>query len=165
MDFGLDFKIYIHPEWGCFVDLNNSIDVSPYFQCRDISNKRDSGLYFIYDGSGRIVYIGEGKCILAVWKDFLKKCRALNHKQNKNGTELVTKYIKSDWTIRIVAYGLTKLEGRILEAFFIREELKKGRKLTPIGATEWNGDDLINKNRGMSDKRFNEVAKVFLKKI
>lgn len=164
MSFGTGFKIYIHPNWGCFVNLNEVLDVDSYFSKRDISNERDSGLYFIYDNAGRIVYIGEGKTIyLATWKAILKS-RAFNHKQNKKGTELVSKYLKPGWTIRIVAFGLTKLEGRILEAYFIREELKKGRKLTQIGATEWDGDGLINKTRGMSDKEFNKNSRMFLKK-
>jgi len=165
MDFGTGFKIRIHPNWSCFVNLNKVLDVDSYFSKRDISNKRDSGLYFIYDPFGRMAYIGEGKTVYgAAWNAILKS-RAFNHKQNKKGTELVSKYLTIGWTICIVAYGLTKLEGRILEAYFIREELKKGRKLTRQGASEWDGESLMNKNRGMSDIEFNKTAKIFLKEI
>ena len=45
------------------MNLNKVLDVDSYFSKRDISNKRDSGLYFIYDPFGRIAYIGEGKTV------------------------------------------------------------------------------------------------------
>lgn len=163
MDFKTGFKTYQHPEWGCWIDLNDGFDVDSYFSQREISNKRDSGLYFIYDECSRLVYIGEGVTTIDLVSGE-PKLRAASHKQNIYGTELVCKYVRPGWTIKIIAYGLTKLEGCILEAYFIREELKKGRKLTQIGATEWDGDSLMNKNRGMSDNNFNKTARMFLKK-
>ena len=64
--------------------------------------------------------------------------------------------------VSIIAYGLSKEEALVLESYYIRLELSNGQKLLKKNA-KWKGDTLINKTKGTSDKRFNELKKIYLK--
>ena len=175
MDLKLELTTYKHPRWGCSIIVDEVLDIDPLFFIRDIRDVLPNGkdnlrrfcLYFVRDGRGRIVYIGEGlywDVHETTYSNFMRS-RPFNHKQNKKGTELLVKYIQEGWSIDIVSYGLTKLEGRILEALFIRNEINKGKTLSLQGSTEWDGDSLMNKNHGMSDTEFKKYSEMYLNKI
>lgn len=160
----LQLRGLTHPKDGYKINFDKLIDVDPLFKHRDNNKNRDFCVYFIYDGAGRLVYIGEGiyySLLKYTIKQFLKS-RALNHKQNERGTELVATYFEVDWSIRIVASGLTKKEGLALESYFIRKELKSGRILSAKGTKEWDGDSLMNKTKGRSDKVYSDLRREYL---
>ena len=160
----LQIKELTHPKDGYKIKFDKLIDIDPLFKHRDDNRNRDFCVYFIYDGVGRLVYIGEGiyySILKYTIKEFLKS-RAFNHKQNSRGTELVASNFEINWSIQIVASGLTKIESVVLESYFIREELKKGQKLSSRGAKEWDRDSLMNKNKGRSDKVYSDLRREYL---
>jgi len=160
----LQLRGLTHPKDGYKINFDKLIDIDPLFKHRDDNKNRDFCVYFIYDGAGRLVYIGEGiyySILKYTIKKFLKS-RAFNHKQNSKGTELVAANFDINWSIQIAVSGLTKIEGVVLESYFIRKELKNGRKLSAKGAKEWDGDSLMNKTKGRSDKVYSDLRREYL---
>lgn len=131
---------------GNIVDWNHLIDLSLTFKFRDITNERRYCVYIWYDEITRKVYIGQG-----IYS------RPFNHNKDE-----LKRNINSRWMVSIIAYGLSKEEALVLESYYIRLELSNGQKLLKKNA-EWKGDTLINKTKGTSDKRFNELKKIYLK--
>jgi len=147
-----------HPKDGYTIrwDL---VNVDEILKWRDKDRQEDCCTYEIWY-KDILVYIGEGKYydIMVEGKKKFLLSRPFMHKK-----DLVKKYVDEDWDIRITSYGVTKKEGQVLEAYFIRQALAEGRTLTKQGATTWDGYSLMNKNRGMSDANYSKSSSLYLR--
>lgn len=162
-----DFGIALREQWcewyGCYVTFNLLRDTKPMFKVRDDSlntlgkNDRDFCVYFVYNGSGKIIYIGKGRYWdyhIYGWNVFWRS-RPFIH------DDFMSDQITSDCKIAIIHAGVTDLEARLLEALYIFQEVVSGRTLTKQKAEIWDGESLINKKREMVSD-FYDVASVYL---
>lgn len=117
---------------GASVDLNHLIDNNKYFKRQyNKFEKFDSSVYCILTPDKQVVYYGKGKFNI----NNVLCSRGCTHKN-----DLVSKYLKKNWTILFIAIGITDNEARALEALLI-----KGKKLSKINAKTWDGVSLMNK--------------------
>lgn len=128
---------------GYWVQFQN-LDLNRIFRERDKDwlASREYCVY-LWKKCYKIHYIGSGKFDLNFWED----SRALTHEG-----DMLAYTIDSSWTCIILAWGLTKKESRILEAYLI-EEASYERNLSKIGTYEWDGKSLINKRIERKYKR------------
>lgn len=163
MNFGLKLKDQWCEHYKCWVTFDHLDDADPLFKVRDHSLTiegdidRNFCVYFVYDGAGRIVYIGKGR----FWDyreygyDKFKESRPLIH------SDFLSSQIRPDWKVGIIYMGLTDLEAKILEALYIFLAITSGRTLTKTKAEKWDGESLINKKRETVSDFYN-VASVYL---
>ena len=158
MDFGISLKEHWCKHYKCWATFNYLKDAKPLFKVRDDSNDRDFCVYFVYNEFGKIVYIGQGR----YW-DYKKygkrafwKSRPFTH------NDFLSKLIKSNWKIAIIHCGLTDLESKLLEAYYIFSAIASGRKLTKQNANRWDRTSLINKRREMVST-FYKLANIYLR--
>lgn len=163
MSFGIKLKDRWCEWYQCWVTFDHLCDAEPLFKVRDTSvdefgkQDRDFCVYFVYDGAGRVIYVGKGR----YWHyeeygfDLFWQSRPFTH------DDFLADQITSDCKIGIIHYGLTDLEARLLEAYYIFKFIMSGRTLTKQNAQIWNGYSLINKKREMVSN-FYEVASVHL---
>jgi len=151
----VSLPILHHPKDGYAIDLNRLIDLTTIFRKRDTDNwDRDFCVYIFEDEFGIEQYYGMGRYYDITYyskSKWINKSRPFCHKN-----DLLTKVINHNWTCRIIALGMTSVEAHILEAFLI---INSNRKLTKIGAKEWNRNFLINKRR---EKKWEKLMTEYL---
>ena len=81
--------------------------------------------------------------------------------------DFLSSQIKSDWAVAIIHCGLTDLEAKLLEAYYLLLQFISGRTLTKRKAEKWDRVSLINKRWEMHNKTsgftsFYEMAKQYL---
>ena len=126
-------------------------------------NNGEFCVYFVYDGFGRIVYIGKGR----YWPLMEYGTRIWLTSRPFCHYDFLYHNIKSDFKIAIIYTGLTDLEARLLEAYCLFLQFASGRTLTKRKAEIWDRVSLINKKWEMYSKkdgfsRFYELAKIYL---
>lgn len=120
------------------------INVSNLFKKRDTGNR--NCCVYVWMFKGIVYYIGEG----------LKE-RYIKHKN-----DLLKSVLGPGWVCIILATGITKMEGCILEAWMLSTVTT--RTFTSKGQTVWDGSSLINKQREYTYKgrRFEELFEEYL---
>ena len=165
MEFGLKLNDVWCERYNCSVTFDYLKDTKPLFKIRDNSlnkngkNDRDFCVYFVIDGSGRLVYIGQGRYWdfkIYGWKLFFES-RPFLH------CDFLSNQIQPDWKIAIIHTGLTSLEAKLLEALYIFNAISSGRTLTKTKAEKWDTVSLINKKREMVSN-FYDVTRIYLYK-
>lgn len=130
---------------GYKVYKNTDSELTEIFKKRDLDPNRIYCVYRVWSSNDIVVYVGQGV-----------SSRPTSHSGDDVGNNLGL-----GWKVEIVADCLTKLEARICEAYLIRKEIKLGKSLT-IPGNKWKGVGLMNKNKGMNDKDYNNYRSIYL---
>jgi hypothetical protein len=151
----VSLPILHHPKDGYSIDLNRLIDLTRVFKKRDTSSwDRDFCVYIFEDSYKVERYYGMGRYFDLTHytkSKWLNQSRPFTHKK-----DLLNNTISSDWTCRIIGYGMTSEEAHVLEAYII---LNSKLPLSKIGTKKWDRKSLINKRR---EKKWEKLMTEYL---